>query len=199
MNMLSKLTLSPIIYLGLIVLVSNACAPSRNKELADTTITDSSLIVTDVDTNLQEQAKALLSAWEYSEDEDKMTSKKTYFAQNTAKELLKFDFPYDGGSVATLTVRKKRGENNVYLQVSKGQFNSGVDGGNIRARFDSKPAKTYSFSQSSSNNSSVIFIDNEAGFIKNLKSHKQLFLEAEFYGEGNRIMEFDITGFKWSH
>lgn len=42
------------------------------------------------------------SKWLYSDDEDKMTSIKTYYAELTVNDELMFDFPYDGGSVATL-------------------------------------------------------------------------------------------------
>lgn len=64
-----------------------------------------------------------------------MTSKKQYFADLVANDELTFDFPYDGGSIATLILRKKRGENNVILKISKGRFIHNYEGGSIKVRF----------------------------------------------------------------
>ncbi|WP_142528532.1 hypothetical protein [Pedobacter westerhofensis] len=139
------------------------------------------------------------SNWTYEEDEDKMTSKKIFRASVTAKEELQFGSPYDGGSTATLTIRKKRGETDIYLRVSKGQFNSSYDGGKVRARFDNIPAKMYEFSGASSGDSDIIFLDAVPSFLKKIKGHKKLLLEAEFYSEGLHVMEFDISNLNWTH
>ena len=40
-----------------------------------------------------------VSKWLYSDEEDKMTSKKKYYAQLIANDELMFDFPYNGGSL----------------------------------------------------------------------------------------------------
>ena len=68
-----------------------------NSPVNDTSVTSS------IDTG----DNAPSSGWTYSEDEDKMTSKKTYYASIEAHESLEFDFPYNGGCTATLYVRKR--------------------------------------------------------------------------------------------
>src|ERR1700760_2855813 len=80
---------------------------------------------------------ASAQTWHYSEEEDKMTSTKKYFANVDAKDELIFDFPYDGGSTATIYLRNKEHSNNVMLCISKGQFICNAsEGCTIRARFD---------------------------------------------------------------
>jgi hypothetical protein len=137
--------------------------------------------------------------WLYSNEEDKMTSRKMYYAQLTANNELVFDFPYDGGSVATLTIRKKRGEVDVMLKISKGQFIHDYEGGSIKVRFGNTKPGIYAISKPSDYSSDLVFIDNASRFISNLKKYKKLLIEAEFYNEGIRQMEFDIEGFKWDH
>ncbi|WP_316838721.1 hypothetical protein [Pedobacter gandavensis] len=137
--------------------------------------------------------------WLYYDDEDKMTSKKDYYAELIANEELEFGFPYNGGSVATLILRKKRDENHVILQISKGQFIHNYSGASVKVRFGDSKANVYSISRPADHSSDVVFIDNTARFISNLKKHKKLLIEAEFYKEGSRQMAFDIEGFKWDH
>lgn len=137
--------------------------------------------------------------WRYKESEDKMTSKKVYSAVVTANELLNFDFPYNGGSTATLTLRYKDGETNVMLQVDKGQFISNVNGNNVRVRFGSSKAKRYSTSMSSDYAHDLIFIGNETDFVRNVKKNERVIIETEFYNEGVRQIEFDIRNLKWNH
>jgi hypothetical protein len=137
--------------------------------------------------------------WQYSEEEDKMTSKKTFFANILSPTKLNFDFPYEGSS-ASIILRKKRGELNVILQVSKGQFKGYVnDGQTIKARFDKGVVQSYSCSEASDNSSNVLFINSANKFLKNLKNYHKLVIEAEFYQEGVQQIEFDISNLKWNH
>ena len=137
--------------------------------------------------------------WTYSQNEDKMTSGVSYFAEAQAKELLQFEFPYDGGSTATLMIRNKEGDNDVMLNVSKGQFITHYDGSTIRARFDNDSPVRYNISEPSDGSSDLVFINAEKDFISKLKKAKKLILEAEFYNAGLRQMEFDVSDFKWDH
>src|SRR5690606_3412086 len=73
-----------------------------------------------------------IKKWSYRETEDKMTSKTTYMAHVSAKDMLQFDFPYQGGSLAMLTIRDKGGATDVFVSISKGQFNSTFQGGSVK-------------------------------------------------------------------
>ncbi|RBL92413.1 hypothetical protein [Chitinophaga flava] len=150
-------------------------------------------------TDPKEGEAAVASAWRYSEDEDKMTSDKVYHAEVDANELLQFEFPYQGGSTATLYLRNKNKKNNLLLMVSKGQFNSSFQGQNIKVRFDDDKPMTFGTSNANDGDTKVLFIDNVSKFIARMKTAKKVLIEAEFYRSGVRQMEFNVSGFNWAH
>lgn len=138
--------------------------------------------------------------WQYSDQEDDMTSKKTYYAQVQARELLYFKFPYKGGSTATLVIRNKGGENDVYVSVTKGQMlTRSYESTSYRVRFDDKPAERYPFIGPSDGSSTLAFINNTSKFIKKLKKSKKVIIEIEFYREGLNPIAFDVADLKWNH
>jgi hypothetical protein len=138
-------------------------------------------------------------SWKYSEKVDKMSSETNYYASIDANEKLKFDFPYDGGSVANLTVRNKGKENEIILSVSKGQFNSKIENNTVRIKFDDEKPIEVPYTEPSSGSSDLIFIGTEKEVIAKLLTAKKVLIEAEFFNEGNRQMEFNVDGFKWGH
>lgn len=185
-----------IIVILMAILLAYSCTNvSNNKNLPDSLASDTLTATID---KANDKALAIDSNWTYQVDEDKMTSKKSYIAYTQAKELLEFDFPYNGGSVASLILRKKRGVTNVYIKVSKGQFHGTYDDKKIRVRFDKLPATFNSYSEASDGSSDIIFLNNEKSFIAKIKKHKTLLVEAEFYQAGLKQMEFDISNLKWN-
>lgn len=174
------------------------CGNETKIDSKNTTVNENTNAAQPSDTiQVNNKAEAIVSKWNYNESEDKMTSKKIITSSITANEELEFDFPYNGGSVATFTIRKKNGSTDIYLQVSKGQFNSTFDGGQIKVRFDDKPVKKYSFTGASDASSDIIFINSVKDIISKIKTAKKMLIETEFYNEGNRQMEFDIADLKW--
>jgi hypothetical protein len=83
--------------------------------------------------------------------------------------------------------------------MSKGQFIYDYEGGSIKVRFGDSKVSIYAISGPSDHSSNIIFIDDASRFISNLKKYKELVIEAEFYNEGLRQIEFNIDGFKWDH
>lgn len=142
-----------------------------------------------------------VSSWAYSTDEDKMTSKNSYYAGITASEELNLKFPYSGGVIASLNIRKKDGESNVYLKLSKGQLMAAhtLDDGSIRMRFDNNEPETYSVSGAADGSSNTVFINSANKVISKLKKAKKLIIEAEVFDNGTQQMEFTVSGFLWSH
>jgi len=132
------------------------------------------------------------SKWQYSNYTDKMTNSKVYLSYIVANDLLDFEFPYSGGSIAKFTIRKKDNSYDTYLTVSKGQFNANIDETNIRIKFDNENPKYYSISAPSDNSSDFIFINNSNSLVKKLKKSKTMIIEVEFYREGIRQIEFDV-------
>lgn len=137
--------------------------------------------------------------WTYSNEENKMTSDTNYFAKVTSKNVLLFDSPYSGGSTLTLTIRKSNNKLNAYVNVSKGMFTTPSNGGTVRMRFDQEQPKSFKTQIASDGSSDFFFINDEEKLISNIKKHSKLILECEFYQEGTRQSEFDISEFKWSH
>lgn len=152
-------------------------------------------------TNAYEDLKAneRSQKWSYSEQEDKMTSTTNYFAEVTSKDLLHFDSPYSGGSTLTLTIRKSNNKINAYVNVSKGMFTTPSNGGTVRIRFDKEQPKSFKTQIASDGSSDFFFISDEEKLLSNIKKHSKLTLECEFYQEGTRQTEFDISDFKWNH
>jgi hypothetical protein len=138
-----------------------------------------------------------LHTWRYTETEDAMTSKTTTTATVGAKDELMFDFPYNGGSIAQILLRNKNGRNDVMLIVSKGQFNSSINDNYVKIRFDDTPAKTYSYGRPSDGSSDTIFLNSTAELIAKMKTSKKVIIEAEFFQEGLKQMEFNVSGLKW--
>lgn len=148
---------------------------------------------------IENASKPVNPKWEYSNTEDKMTSKITHIATIESNDQLDLKFPYEGGVAAYIKLRKMRNETNVILQISKGQFNSGVDGESIKVRFDNRKPETYSCERAGDGDATVLFINSESRFIAMLKKAKKLLIEAEFFNNGNQIMEFNVSGLEWKN
>jgi len=136
--------------------------------------------------------------WHYSQEEDKMAGT-MYFASVVANEEIQFQFPYNGGSTAKITIREKEGNTDIMLRVSKGQFLTHYDGTTCRIKFDDEQPKAYSLNEASSGSSDVVFIQSEAALIKKMKTAKVMLVEAEFYDHGKETMEFQVEGLTWEH
>jgi len=180
--------ISSIVALGLIV-KCNAGNNSRNR-ISDQNLNDSSGIITDT-------LQSTEHSWEYFQDKDKMTSDVKYFASLEANDALYFDSPYDGGSIARFVIRHKDGFGNVYLKISKGQFIVHTDT-RFRIRFDNEKPRRYAVSNPTDGSSDVVFFEYYQ-LIDKIKKHKKMIVEAEFYQEGFRPIEFNIEGLKWNH
>ena len=195
LNVLSYWIILSIINILLISFLTNSMIDDQN----DVNINDNKIVKNSKieKSSINDQPTNLIK-WNFQEQIDKMTSNKIKFASIEANELLYFDFPYDGGSIATLTIRKKDGVNNIYLSISKGQFIlTNFNNGYLRIKFDNEPPIKYSILMPSDYSSDVIFINSSNTIISKLKKCKKIIIEAEFYDEGNRQMEFDVNGFKW--
>jgi hypothetical protein len=163
----------------------------------DNAVVDSSLIPAEVDTSML--IDTIKKKWLYTEREDKMTSKSMYFAKIEADELLQFKSPYDGGATATFVIRYNgEGFGNIYLTISQGQFMTHSSGTYYRVRFDESEAKSYKVSTPSDGSSTLVFFS-YYDLLDKIKKSKKMLIQAEFYQEGLRTMEFNISNLKWEH
>lgn len=134
--------------------------------------------------------------WQISKWTDEMTDKETKVASIVSSNKVNFDFPYEGGSTLKMSIREKNNTIDVYFRISKGQFvcseYSGTD--NITIRFDDEPAKKYKASESSTNDSEIIFIARTAdakAILNKCKTAKTIKVQTNFYSEGSRVFTFE--------
>jgi len=137
--------------------------------------------------------------WRYTESKDKMGRGTIKNALVDSINKLSFAFPYQGLQSATLQLRKhpKYGKD-VIVSIEKGQFlcNS-YRGCKVSVRFDNRKPLRYNVSEPSDNSSTYIFIRNYKSFVSRAKKSKKIYIEAEFYQEGIRVMEFNSEGLKF--
>ncbi|MDU6539162.1 hypothetical protein [Mixta calida] len=142
----------------------------------------------------------------YNNDEMRGTARK--FLQTESDNTVNFDFPYNGGSKMAIVLRSKKTElkngqkaedlkpNEALLVIDKGQFSChSFNDCHVSVKFDNGKIQKYSMSESDDGSSDVIFFDQSSSFIKNIKSHKKLIVEADFYQSGSKQFKFDLEGF----
>ena len=142
------------------------------------------------------------SKWKYGESEDEMTGKKSYYASLTSDNEVEFEFPYQGGSSLSITVRKspKYGKD-VYFNISKGQFSDTFSGCNISVKFDNGSIEKYHCVGADDASTGILFLDGKRDtFISKLKSAKEIKIQAQFFQEGDRTFTFTTpVGLVWEH
>jgi len=136
--------------------------------------------------------------WNYADDEDNMSGKPVRRAYVSSISTVDFKFPYRGTQRATLTIRKHpRWGTSVYIAIEKGQFVCGYDGCDVRVRFAKGNAQRMSASEPDDQSSDLLFISNASSFINQARKSDKVYIEADFYQEGSRIFEFDISDLDW--
>lgn len=139
-----------------------------------------------------------LGSWRYALREDRMGGGQTKTALTLSKNQINFRSPYQGSQRATLLLRAHpRHGRDVMLSVEKGQFICGVGGCSVLVRFGGGPPQKYRASPPSDHSSTILFIEGHDQFVANAKKVEKLLIEAEFYQEGNRVLEFDVAALKW--
>ncbi|GAB3959925.1 hypothetical protein GCM10028805_56920 [Spirosoma harenae] len=137
-------------------------------------------------------------SWAYTKTTDK-EGRTVYKASINSPNLLEFDFPYNGGAIATLTIRKREDDTHLYIQISKGQFNRSYQEGQARVRFDKSPPAMYMFSAAENGSANIIFFNSEQELIKKMKAAKNMIIDVDFAGQGSRQIEFRTAGLEWNH
>jgi len=137
--------------------------------------------------------------WNYQNSKEKMGRGTIKNAYVKSLNTLSFDFPYQGQQHATLQLRKhpKFGRD-VIISIDKGQFlcNS-YRGCKVSVRFDNGKPIRYNAVEPSDHSSTYIFIRNYKSFVSRAKKSKKIYIEAEFFQEGYRVMEFNSEGLKF--
>jgi len=136
--------------------------------------------------------------WTYSEDADKMEGTKRYFASCVSTNEIEFEFPYNGGSYFTLTVRNMGKGNEIILQVSKGQFMTSImSSEKCKVKFDDEKPVNFTYNSAADGSHDIIFFENSQKFLNKLKTSKKIMIEAQFFNAGSKVIEFDVEGLTW--
>lgn len=136
--------------------------------------------------------------WDYNDSPDQMGRGSIKWATVRSLNEFEFDFPYKKPQRATLQLRKhpKHGKD-VILSIERGQFLCRIDGCTIHVRFDQGKALAYNAVEPEDNSTTTIFIGNYDRFLEGLRKANKISIEAQFFHEGNRVFEFDVSGLKW--
>lgn len=135
--------------------------------------------------------------WSYDTTKDEMTSGSTITAITQATNNFELAPPYDGDNWAQIQLRRRRGNTDIIFQIEKGQFMGGVEGTNIKVRFDENRYSEYYCNPASDYDPTVLFLTDVETFIEHLKKAKKLIIEADIYDNGGQEFEFSVDGLKW--
>lgn len=155
-------------------------------------------------------SSAYAKDWTPSYQNDEMRGTAQKFSTLGSENSAYFDFPYDGGSELSIVLRSKKtnlkdGQKpeglipaEAMLLINKGPFlcNS-YDDCHVSVKFGQNKIKRYSMNEATDGSADVIFFSPSSDFIKNIKSHKQLIIEVEFYQEGKKQFKFNIDNYPW--
>lgn len=141
---------------------------------------------------------ALLNRWLYSTAKDKESGDTVHIGMMISQNSVKFGFPYAGGR-SSLTLRHRPSDgSSVILQV-QGQFACDSTGSEtVKVDFDGNE-RDFPCSESAGGATGLLFIDDAEHFIQLLKQAKKVSIEASFFLEGTRRMEFNVAGLRWDY
>ena len=137
------------------------------------------------------------SDWSVSTEQDEMRGKSIHYASVDSENEAYFDFPYNGGSKLTMTVRRhpKYGDD-VVFQISKGQFVCRIDSCSGTINYG-RGAERISLTEPADYDSETLFAASGANVIQKLKSADKVIVELPFFQEGNHQFTFKTHGLKW--
>jgi hypothetical protein len=135
--------------------------------------------------------------WTYRTSADPMGRGKVITARLLSSNTITFGSPYGGPQRATLMLRSHPGwGKDLILSVERGQFLCRRDECRVLVRFDRGKAEHYDAVQPADHSTDTIFIRDYDYFVRLLLKAKRVRIEATFFREGNRIMEFDVSGLR---
>ncbi len=140
------------------------------------------------------------SNWKYSQSSSEMDDTKFYFAKNKSLNELEFEFPY-GTTDFTLTIRYNDSNNKTDIMLSgeSCQFLSSFGTEYVRLKFDDKEAFNVHYTEPEDISLGLIFLQSQKKIISNIKTAKELKIEAPFFQAGRQVIKFNIENFEWEH
>ena len=151
----------------------------------------------------EENVSKDIKTWDYQSSMDEMTDTENFWASLKSDNYVEQDFPYQGDTYATITVRymKKYG-NDVIINIDRGQIvGIDVNGTNfVSARFDSDKPTKYYFDNAADGSSEQVFLRNAKDFIKRCTKAKVIKVDIPMYQAGKPIFTFHVDKeLEWKH
>lgn len=141
--------------------------------------------------------RAQNGSWQYKQPVG-MTAQPAASASVASVNRLNFPFPYQGGSVVTLTLQRRADGPLVSLSVDKGLFNRSYQNGRAQVRFDGGRAVSYTLVAAANGRANLVFIDPAPAFIRRLRSSAKAVVRLEFASQPVREVSFNVRGLKWA-
>lgn len=136
--------------------------------------------------------------WNYDESSEKMGRGTVKTATIWSLNEVNFDFPYSGSQRGMLQIRiHPRFGRDVTLSIKKGQFLCGIYNCQIAVRFDDGKAQNYSAVPPADHSTTMLFLKGYDRFVAAARKSKKVYIEAQFFQQGPRVFEFDISGLNW--
>lgn len=176
-------------FLVLCINMCNSITTSNGTYLdSDTAVIDTALYG---NTSIEVEKKT----WSLQTKQDEMDDSKSYWYSLQSDNYANFDFPYEGDSYLTITVRwmKKYGYD-VLLEITDGQMvGDEYNGTNyVRVRFDGGKVQKFYYNEPNDGSSNLVFLRNAQKFIEKCKNAKDIIIEQEFYQEGVHQFKFHV-------
>ena len=147
-----------------------------------------------VASSMNEQAQNI-KTWKETESIDEMTEDRNIWKSITSDNSVDFEFPYNGGSTLTISVRymKKYGTD-VLLQISNGQILCNEYNGTNYAtiKFDDEAPIKFTYTDSNDGSADIVFLKNTSKFISKAKKAKQIKVQLPFFQEGQKTFKFYV-------
>ena len=183
------LTIVGVSFLVLCINMCNSITTSNGTYLdSDTAVIDTALYG-------NTPIEAEKTTWSLQTKQDEMDDSKSYWYSLQSDNYANFDFPYEGDSYLTITVRwmKKYGYD-VLLEITDGQMvGNEYNGTNyVRVRFDGGKVQKFYYNEPNDGSSNLVFLRNAQKFIEKCKNAKDIIIEQEFYQEGVHQFKFHV-------
>jgi hypothetical protein len=151
------------------------------------------------ETNEQDNQEEDLYTWIYADSKDEMTDKKEYIARIISSDIASLSPPYEEGAELSMSLVTSGSNTNVLIKSSTGQINDDYDNPTLFVRFDDEKPERWSVVESSDNDPTIRFIENDNQFVKKLKNSKKVKISVEFFQDGIHVFNFKTEGLKWEH
>lgn len=141
---------------------------------------------------------SIAGAWSYDQRSDQMGRGTIKTARVQSTNQITFGSPYGGPQRAQLELRSHpQYGRDVIISFSRAQFLCRMDGCSVLVRFDDRKPERYSASEPSDHSTEYLFIRGFDRLLHQIRAAKMMRVEAQFFHEGNRVLEFDVVGLKW--